>query len=237
MGYVAAVDKAGHKYGPDAPETRSSIEETDRLLADFFQRTQKLFAKKMDAADTLYFLISTDHGMDDVRVILNLQLMCGSAWNEEMRLVTSGSIGNIFLERLGPPPARKPHLDKLLEILKAYDFAQAFARDQLPKQWEYAHPTRTGDVVVSLDSGYMFSERKGPAMQTIDPGDGPLGMHGYPPSDNPKMLGFTAIWRSKNPLGGVELGEVDSRLLHATVAKWLEVKPAATAVPEAIDLP
>lgn len=237
MGYVSAVDKAGHKYGPNAPETKAAVEETDQLLGKTFNRIQEVFARKMKPEDTLYFLLSTDHGMDDVKVILNLQLMCGSAWNDEMRLVASGSVGNIFLERLGPPPARKAYADKILEVLKTYPFAHAYRKDNLPKSWQYDHATRTGDVVVSLDRGYMFSEREGPAMKTIDPAEGPLGMHGYPTDDASTMLGFTAIWRSGKPLGGIDLGIVDSRRMHATVAGWLGVKPAPTAVPEIIDLP
>lgn len=237
MGYVSAVDKAGHKYGPSAAETLQAVEETDRLLGKFFKQAKSVFEKQMTSEDTFCFLLTTDHGMDDVKVILNLQLMCGSAWNDEMRLVASGSVGNIFLKRLGPPPARKPYAEKLLEVLKTYPFAHAYTRDKLPKAWQYDHRSRTGDVVVSLDAGYMFSEREGPAMKTIDPADGPLGMHGYPSADNPGMLGFSAIWRSGKPLGGTDLGAVDSRRLHATVAKWLKVAPAETAVPEAIDLP
>lgn len=237
MGYVSGEDKAGHKYGPNAPQTKAAVAETDALLGDFFQRCQEVFKEKMAADDTLYFILSTDHGMDDVRVILNPELLCGSAWNDEMRVVASGNVAHIFLERLGPPPARKPLVEKLKKILNTYDFVKAYARDDLPKEWEYNHPTRTGDVVAVVDTGYFFSEKPGPSMSRIDPAQGPLGMHGYPAAENPHMLGFMGIWRSGKPIGGVDLGEVDSRRLHATVARLLGVKPAETAVPDPIKLP
>jgi predicted AlkP superfamily pyrophosphatase or phosphodiesterase len=237
MGYVSGDDKAGHKYGPNAPQTKAAVEATDALLADFFKQCQQVFREKMSADDTLYFILSTDHGMDDVRVVLNPRLMCGSAWNDEMRLVASGSVAHIFLERLGPPPARKPHIQKLKKVLQTYKFAKVFARDELPKEWEYDHPTRTGDVVMSVDTGYFFSEREGPEMSSIDPTQGPLGMHGYSASENPNMLGFLGLWRSGKPIGGVDLGELDSRRLHATVAHLLNVRPAETAVPDPIKLP
>ncbi len=237
MGYVIGPDKAGHKYGPNAPPTKAAVEETDHLLGDFFQRVQAVFAKKMSRSDTLYFLMTTDHGMEDVKVMLNLRLMCGSAWSDEMRLVVSSSVGNIFLDRLGPPPVRQQIVQKLLEVLETYGFAHAYAREDLPEPWDYGHLWRTGDVVISLDPGFMFSEKEGPAMRVIEPAEGPLGMHGYPPADFPHMWGFMAIWRSGKPLGGIDMGELDSRRLHATVAKWLGVKPAETAVQEAIALP
>jgi hypothetical protein len=209
----------------------------DSLLASFFQQCQQVFREKMSASDRFYFVLSTDHGMDEVRVILNPRLMCGSAWNDEMRIVASGNAAHIFLERLGPPPMRQPHIEKLQKRLKTYPFANTFSRNELPKAWEYDHPTRTGDVVVALDTGYFFSEKEGPEMSTIDPAHGPLGMHGYPASENPNMLGFMAIWRSGKPMGGVDLGELDSRRLHATVAHLLRIKPAVTAVQEPIELP
>lgn len=237
MGYVSDVDKAGHKYGPRAPETTAAIEATDALLAHFFQQCQQVFAEKMTGRDTLYLMLSADHGMDDVRVVLNPRLMCGSIWNDEMRVVASANVAHLFLERLGPPPARQPYIEKLKARLNTYDFAKAYARDELPEEWEYNHPTRTGDLVIVVDPGYFFSEKEGPELCVIDPAHGPLGMHGYPAADNPKMLGFLAIWRSGKSLGGVNLGPVDSRRLHATVAHLLHVSPARTAVQKPIELP
>lgn len=236
MGYCSSVDKAGHKYGPNAPEVKKAVEQADALLARTFAKCDAIFREKMSPDDTLYFVVTTDHGMDDLKVIVNLQQICDSAWHDEMRVVASGSVGHIFLERLGPPPARKPLVKALLKMLEQYTFAKAYAKDDLPAEWGYNHPTRTGDVVVSLDNGYMFSERGGPSLQVTDGIDGPLGMHGYSVDANPKMLGFMAIYRSGKPLGGKDLGEIDSRRMHATVAKWLNIEPAETAVPEPLVL-
>jgi predicted AlkP superfamily pyrophosphatase or phosphodiesterase len=236
MGYCSQVDKAGHKYGPDTPETKKAVETVDNLLERVFTSSEAQFQKCMSPDDTFYFVVTTDHGMDELRVITNLQMMCGSAWKDEMRSVVSGSVGHIFLDRLGPPPARKPLVAAILKRLEQYPFAKAYARDDLPAEWGYNHPTRTGDVVVSLENEYMFSERGGAEMHVTDGIDGPLGMHGYPVENNPKMYGFMAIYRSGKPLGGKDLGEVDSRRMHATVAKWLKIKPAETALPEPLPI-
>jgi len=45
-----------------------------------------------------------------------------------------------------------------------------------------------------------------------------------------------AIWRSGRPLNGKDLGVVDCRRLHATVAQWLNVKPAENAVDKPLEL-
>ena len=236
MGYVSAPDKAGHKYGPNAAETKAAVQAVDGLLANFVERCEQVFSQKMKDTDRLIFLLSTDHGMEEVKVLLNLQLMCGSAWNDELRLLPGASVAHVFLERLGPPPVRKVHVEALLEKLKAYPFAHAYARENLPEEWAYHHPTRTGDVVVSLDAGYMFSEKKGPLRQEIDATRGPLGMHGYPVERSANMRGFLAIWQAGKSLGGQDLGEIDSRRLHATVAKWLGIEPAEGAVRDVVEI-
>jgi hypothetical protein len=237
MGYVASVDKAGHKYGPESPETKAALHEVDKTLGEFFARCQEQFKKKMTDRDTLYFLLTTDHGMDDVHTIMNLEKMAGDAFTPDMRVIASGSVGNIFLERLGPPPVRQPHVEKLLKALEPYKFAHAYAREKMPAEWGYDHPTRTGDVVVSLDNGYMFTEKDGPIQRSVEENGGPLGMHGYPVASDPKMLGLMVVWRSGEKLGGTDLGPIDSRRMHSTVASWLGVEPAATAINEPLELP
>jgi len=101
----------------------------------------------------------------------------------------------------------------------------------LPEHWSYAHPTRTGDYVISLDAGYLFSRRPEGVTAPVSEGNGPLGMHGYDPQRYPEMNGLMVLWRYSEPLGGRDLGRVLSLELHASVAALLGIQPAETAMP------
>src|SRR5690606_2322947 len=108
---------------------------------------------------------------------------------------------------------------------------EAYHRDDMPEEWGY-DSQRTGDVVVSLDPGYFFVNRPGPPIRPVDPLEGPVGMHGYPVSKSPEMLGFLGVLNSAEGSRGADLGKVDGRQLHATVAELLGVEPSATALAE-----
>ena len=230
MGYFPGVDSAGHKYGPNAPETKHAVKEADKLLAESFHQCEQLVRQKHGDNVVWYFIVSTDHGMDDIHTLVSLRGLLGDAHSDNVRSVTSGSVGNIYLDYVTDPEAKRAVRNYILEKLQRHSFAHAFARENLPEEWGYNCPGRTGDIVVSIDPGYFFSDSPGPPIRSVDPDDGPLGMHGYPLADCPQMNGFLGIWRSGEPIGGVDLGPVDGLRLHSTVAQLLDIDPAPTAL-------
>jgi len=232
MGYIPSVDQAGHRYGPDTPETRSAVEEADRLMRRTFERAQRIVDQQIGENALLYFIVTTDHGMDDIHTFVQLKGLAGDAFTDDMRFVTSGSVGNIYLEFVENEEAKPVLIERLLERFRRHSFVQAYARDELPEEWGYDRPGRTGDVVVSIDPGYYFNNAPGPPTRPIEEGEGPVGMHGYPIEDSPEMYGFMGIWRSGEPIGGVDLGTVDCRRVHATVTELLGIEPAEKALNE-----
>ena len=109
MGYVHDVDSAGHKFGPDAPETDKAIHSEDAVVEKIVGEVTDLFKQHMhpENGDALYVLITTDHGMDKVKTLVNLQKLLGDIGQSgTLRLETSGSLANIYLE--GVPGAKKP---------------------------------------------------------------------------------------------------------------------------------
>ena len=234
MGYFPGVDSTGHKYGPNAPETKHAVKEADDLLAESFHLCEQHIRQNYGDNVVWYFIVSTDHGMDDIHTLVSLRGLLGEAHGDDVRSVTSGSVGNIFLDFVSDPEARDALRELMLQQLNRHDFVHAYAREELPADWAYDCPGRTGDIVVSIDPGYFFSEAPGPTpgppIRPVDPDRGPLGMHGYPLADCPQMYGFFGIWRSGEPLGGVDLGPVDSLRLHSTVANLLDIAPAPTAL-------
>ena len=233
MAYIHDNDDKGHKFGPESPEATKSIAESDQLLKKVVGEVAEIFKKRMhpERGDALYVLITTDHGMDDVKKLVNLkQLMGGAAVHPGVRGVTSGSLANIYLNDV-PGAEREAVKRKILDKIMEARFSHVWSREQLPPAWQYGNPTRTGDIVVSLVPGYDFTSRHEDALITPAETDPKAlkGMHGYDPAEDSKMLGFSVLYRWGSDQPGKDLGPVDSLRFDPTVAKLLGIKPAAGA--------
>ena len=231
MGYVEAADPAGHRFGPDSPEVVAELKKLDAELAAFSTKATALWQEHAGPQDRLYLLLTTDHGMSPVAQDANLEKMLGvSHWQTEITLQTVGNMGHIFLDRIPAGPKRDAKETELLTKLRAYSFAHVFRRADLPPQWDYGHPTRTGDIVVVLPRGYTFNRRAPQAvLDAAQVYDGPKGMHGYPVEEDPDMHGVMFLQRWPQPFGGRDMGEVSWDQYHPTVAGLLRIKPADAA--------
>ncbi len=240
MGYVHDVDSAGHKYGPDAAETNKAIHSEDEVLKKIVGQVSELFKQHMhpENGDVLYVLITTDHGMDEVQNLVNLQKLIGETGAEgAMHLETSGSFANIYLD--GVPGEKRAEVTKtILDHLAAYPFVKAWKRDELPANFGLDNRTRTGDIVASLAPGYDFTTHSEEAVTPAASDPKALkGMHGYDPAEDEKMLGFAVLCRVGSDQPGRDLGKFDSLRLHPTVAKLLGIQPASGAKAEPIEHP
>ena len=233
MGYVEGTDPAGHRFGPDAPEIVDELKKLDGMLGTFFDRAVAQWKEHAGPADRLYVLFTTDHGMSATQHSVSLEKVLDLIHGQtEITIQTTGNTGNIFLDKVPAGEAREAAAKRCMEKLKAYPFIRAWRQADLPPQWGYANPTRTGDIVVVLPKGYTL----GSGPQAVSDG-GPKGMHGYPVEEDPEMYGVTLLWRSGPPIGGEDLGEVNWDQYEPTVAKWLDIQPAAEAKGKPILLP
>lgn len=238
MGYVEGTDPVGHRFGPDAPEIAAELQTLDRELGEFAEKAQALWKQHAGPADRFYLLLTTDHGMSKVDHDVNPEkLLDLPHGQQEITLVPVGNMGQVFLDGIPAGPARDARAAGLLERLKAYPFARAYRRADLPAAWNYAHPTRTGDIVVVLPPGYTFNRGTAGVVSDADHTDGPKGMHGYPVEDDPEMYGVTFLWRYPPLFGGKDLGEVNWDQYHPTVAKLLGIHPADGAHGKPLTLP
>jgi predicted AlkP superfamily pyrophosphatase or phosphodiesterase len=235
MAYIKHTDTNGHKYGPDAPETKAAVEEMDQDLSRFVTSAKSIFDQKSKPEDELYILLTTDHGMMPVKTLVNFEKLLAKKPSLAVQMVTSGPLGMIYLDQV-PSDQTTTLKASMLEDLRKWDFVSVYTRETLPPDWRLAHPTRVGDIVVMLKPGYSFSTRLPLATFPVEKVGGPLGMHGYPPPGSPEMLGFCVLWRYRHPLGGHDLGKVDVLQLHPTVAKLLGIHPSekSKAAPIAI---
>ncbi len=230
MGYITATDGAGHSFGPDSTQVTKRIEQTDEMIGRFVEQAVAVFRLHASPRDRLYVLITTDHGMTPVKTLVNFKKLLSFELPSDVPAITDGPLGMIYLDR---HPELKDRV--LADLRKHEDLLNAYARDALPPQWGFNHPTRVGDVVVMLKPSYSFkSNADAPMTMPADEKHGPLGMHGYPPSDCADMRGFCVLWRYPSAAIGKDLGEVDALRLHPTVAKMLGVRPAAGAKAKAL---
>ncbi len=237
MGYIVGPDSLGHEHGPGAQPPIDKLAEVDQLLRAALTRALRLFEQSRRKNDELIVLLTTDHGMSEVHTLVNINYLAELEGERDVETVTSGNTGHIFLQ--GPDDSqsdqdRQARVRELLERINRHDFVRAFARDEAPEQWQINHPTRTGDIYLTLEKGYTFSMRPrgvtGPAREL----GGPLGMHGYDPRETDEMNGIMVVWRYPGTIGGVDLGRIHATQLHATVAQWLDIEPAEKARPEPV---
>lgn len=235
MGYASKVDVVGHASGPDSDGVLDELRKTDALIENVVRQVIARFDQRMDKQDELYVVITTDHGMSPVTTQASAERLLGPTFSSEVTIVTSGPLGFVHLDKL-PESERARRRDAMLERLRQFDFVEALTREQAAGKYGLDDPSRVGDLVLSLKRGYTFTRLRQEVTLPIGQ-RGPLGMHGYDVASNPEMNGFMLIWRYRKPIGGIDLGKVDSLQLHPTVARLLGIDPAPHATGKPIDLP
>ncbi len=237
MGYAVGPDSPGHRHGPESDEVIAAIEEIDDILGRHYEEIVELWDERREPEDAFYFIVTSDHGMSEVHTLVNGERLTGLQDREEVTLIGGGPVGHAYLDPGMLPQDRERLLRETLERLEDFDFARAYLRGELPDDWGYDHPSRTGDLIVVLDPGYTFSGKPDAVTLSAEKGDGPFGMHGYPPGEDPNMNTVALFNRHPHPLGGADLGPVHSLQLHPTVARLLNISPAegADASPIALE--
>ncbi len=208
MMYFRGADKVGHQDGPDSPELKAKLKEIDGVLEGMITQLRAL-----PVAPELAVVLVTDHGMCEVKKMINLQAL----WEREGlpgRYVTSGPIANVF----APDKADQ---DRILAALKTVPELAAWRAAELPEAFRYRH-ARAGDIVVVAHEGNMFKERAR-SPEVVYQAKSPRGMHGYPP-ELPSMHGmFLAFGAGLRK--GVVLERASVLDVHPTICALLGIPP------------
>jgi predicted AlkP superfamily pyrophosphatase or phosphodiesterase len=235
MSYMAALDKAGHSYGPeDELHINKQVLDTDATLADFLSSVIAWFDATHPSTDDLYLIVSTDHGMESIHEQVNLDRLLGPELVQGTKIVTSGPVASIYFTDV-PEAEESARADRIIAALKDVQYATAWKAQDVPASFHYSDPTRIGKIVVILKPGYSYSSIRISATQPAH--KGLLGMHGYDPASSTKLFGTAIIWHYRHRMNGADLGPIDNTQWHATVAKLLDIQPAPGADPRPILLP
>ncbi|HZZ41437.1 MAG TPA: nucleotide pyrophosphatase/phosphodiesterase family protein [Tepidisphaeraceae bacterium] len=227
MGYIHAVDTAGHRFGPDSPEITQTLRATDEVLHTAILRIAATFDAHSHPGDSLYILLTADHGMSTVTSNTNLQSLLGDSLPASATSVTSGPLANIYLDQL-PPNERASAIHEILSRLAPAQRAglSYWTPSTLPKDFSYNNP-RSGDLILMLPNHQTFHT------PSHTPSLPPKGMHGYTPTLTPDMQAFTLLCplRSPHPLTRpINLGPLDSLRLEPTAAHLLDITPNPQAI-------
>jgi len=212
--YFSAVDSAGHRHGPGAPETIAAMHDVDRALARLIEglEARGLFGQ-------MHILVTSDHGMYDIDLqryvmlddFIDLSRVNVSDWGPAAQVWTID----------GGPSAT--------ELAAAIDrshpgIRRVWTRGNGPARYRFDRHQRIPDLTIEAEPGWMISNRPyyaGMQLGTLN------GMHGWDPAWHPMhgiLIAHGPAFRAGDRLPAARA--VD---LYALMAELLSINPAPNA--------
>ena len=208
--YFEAVDNAGHRHGPDAPEVDAAIEEVDAALARFVDglRTRG----RLDDVD---LVVVSDHGMTPV------------SRDRTVRLDAAVDLATVDVdwgEVVGLWPADTVDVDALITRVSALSHLTAMRKADVPERLHYSNHDRIPPVVVLVEPGWTATSQ---AYLDRNPERPSGGSHGF---DNafPDMHGLF-LARGPHFRSGVEVGPLQTVDVYGILTRAMGLDPAPNA--------
>jgi predicted AlkP superfamily pyrophosphatase or phosphodiesterase len=229
MAYIEGPDPAGHRFGPNDSRVLQVVENVDKLVGRIQRAIIEMAEKRFGKGHNYYLIITTDHGMTEVKWAVNIRLLSDLPPKTNIRTLTGGNVGHVFLDQLRPGE-RAAAIRRLKATYAKYPFVKAYEKRELPPEWDYGHPTRVGDLVLVLEADHSFNARAARVVVPVAEAGGPIGVHGFDPRSERDMKGFFMLWQYPEMRRGVEIDRpFHSLQLHPTVSHLLKVRPARKA--------
>ncbi len=209
--YFDIVDSAGHRHGPDAPETTAAAAEVDAALARLLQGVEARGLR-----DRTHLVIVADHGMaatDPSRVVWLDDLVDPAA----LEIIYAGAAA--FLE---PVAGREAEVEAALA--RRHPHAECWTRATIPARLELGRNPRVSSIVCAAEPGWLLATRARPVTRAG-------GAHGYDPAAPEMAALFIAHGPAIRP--GVTLGDLDSVDVQPLLGRLLGIAvPAGDGRPE-----
>jgi len=148
--YFDVVDRKGHKFGPDAPETGEAVREADTAVARLLEGLEKRGLR-----DSANLVIVSDHGMAPIatdRVIFLEDLM---------------PLSTVQVESFGPNGGVRPKpgitAAEIVDQIRAKHIPhlQVYLREETPERLHYRANPRIPPVVLVADEGWNIEMKLG----------------------------------------------------------------------------
>ena len=200
--YLGHVDRAGHDFGPAAPETVEAIEFVDSLLNRLLRGIEDL-----ENAENVGVVVVSDHGMlpylpDAPRFVVDEVIdMTG------VRTAVGGPVLYLHLD----DPARAPAIRDAVNA--AWEHGRAWLPDETPAIWGVNNNPRFGEVILVAEPGYAVV----PA--ALAESHLPLGSHGWAP----EAQAMHGIFYAMGPglPSGQRLPATRSTSVYPLLVRWL----------------
>jgi predicted AlkP superfamily pyrophosphatase or phosphodiesterase len=201
--YFSVLDDAGHRFGPDAPETMAALQEADALLSSLMDGIESLVIR-----NEVYLVIVSDHGMvatDRGTILLDDY----TTFAPEDVVLSAGTITQIHV-------ADEARRWRIASELSALPGATAYLREDLPEEWHIRENARIGDIVVVANEGVLLGRRGFPSGTS-------RATHGYAPM--PSMHG---IFLAAGPriVPGSRISAFENVHIYPLLAEVLRLRPA-----------
>ncbi len=172
MLYFPQVDHAGHRFGPDAPETGAAVTQVDSFLHVMYDAI---------AATGLpvNFMLMSDHGMKAVDVAHPLQApeIDGSVGD----MVVDGSTVNYYIK--DDTKIDSIYTSFLMQNNNGY---KIYTKMNIPLKYHYGQVddwySRLGDIILLAKTPYFFGKKLS------------TGEHGFDPYEEPDMRATFLAW-------------------------------------------
>lgn len=236
---IQDLDQAARTYGIRQKETFQALEKLDKTLAGFRDRLREKWPSiRGKESDRLMLMITTDHGMADVKKVINFGALMGDL-AQQVDYAASEAIAQLWFKPQPEGTDRSKFEAAYDNELKARIYWRTYTPDEIPQDWKLGTGPQTGDRVLVLKSGYSFTDKTG-SEPVFDPSEtgGPFAGCGYLAADQSRMLGQAFFSTIEGATGKTSnsLGSIDSPQLYATVCRLLGIKPADGVVASSLYL-
>jgi predicted AlkP superfamily pyrophosphatase or phosphodiesterase len=201
--YFDTVDTAGHRHGPDAPETIAALAGADAHVGRLMEGLQA-------RGITANLVIVADHGMAAVspeRQIYMEDLLPKTAY----RSLTGGAFMTIY-------PAKGHEAQVEAALLQPHARMACWRKSDIPARFHYGKSPRVAPLFCLPETGWILTTRD------YKPSSLERGAHGYD-HQSPEMA---AVFIANGPdiRSGVVLPAFDNVSVYPLLARLLGVRPA-----------
>lgn len=144
--YFHEADSAGHRFGPDSPQTAAAVLEVDTAIAQLLAGVHRL---GLDAVTNLFII--SDHGMTEVSLdraiaLSNLVKTAG------VQVDFAGAVAG-----LRPPPGEVERV--YAELTAQQKHFRVYRREEVPARLHFRSHRRIPPLVLIADEGWMLIKR------------------------------------------------------------------------------
>lgn len=196
--YFNRIDIAGHRYGPDAPETRAAIARVDAAIGHLVEGL-----KTAGLSGRTVLVVVSDHGMAATAPDRTI-------WLDDMVDPAALRIGyNGALLLADPSPGREAEARSLIG---SHPHMTCYDKGRLPERLHYGRHPRVARIVCLAETGWLISTRDNPLTSVG-------GAHGYDNAAREMQAVFiaqgpgVAVGRKVTDLDAVDIQPLLARLL------------------------